>query len=155
MSAVWKRGRGRLGILHPLLGRWEARADSPMGPVRCTRIFTPILATTRIRLDARWEFAEGGGADSRVYEELAIIGAGDDGRVRFWSFTSDGKSSQGVVADVTDIHPSAVGFEAQMPAGLARMAYWPDENGGFRWAVESRNTKGWRRFVEHRYRPLT
>jgi len=59
------------------------------------------------------------------------------------------------VADVTDLHPEAVGFEAQMPAGLARMAYWPEEDGGFVWVVESKNAKGWRRFVEHRYRPVS
>jgi hypothetical protein len=33
----------------------------------------------------------------------------------------------GAFADVSDIHPEAIGFEAQMPAGLTRMAYWPDE----------------------------
>jgi hypothetical protein len=32
------------------------------------------------------------------------------------------------------------------------MAYWPDEDGGFVWVVESKNAKGWSRFVEHRYR---
>ena len=87
------------------------------------------------------------------YQELAIIGVGDEGQVRFWSFTSDGKLPEGVVTDVTDIHSEAVGFEAVMPAGIARMAYWPVEDGGFRWAVESKNAKGWRRFTEHHYRP--
>ncbi len=66
-------------------------------------------------------------------------------------FTSDGKRSEGTLADVTDVHPEAVGFEAQMPAGLARMVYWPDEAGGFRWAVESKNKRGWKRFTEHHY----
>jgi hypothetical protein len=87
-----------------------------------------------------------------VYEEVAVIGPGEGGAVSFWSFTSDGKRSQGTAADVTDIHPEAVGFEAKMPAGLARMVYWPDGEGGFRWAVESRTARGWRRFVEHCYR---
>jgi len=54
------------------------------------------------------------------------------------------------VADVTDLHPEAVGFEAHMPAGFARMAYWPAGD-GFIWVVESKNAKGWRRFVEHHY----
>src|SRR5262249_19516510 len=71
----------------------------------------------------------------------------------FWSFTSDGKRSQGTVADVTDVHAEAIGFEAEMPAGLARMVYWPDDDGGFFWVVESKNKKGWRRFVEHNYKP--
>ena len=52
---------------------------------------------------------------------------------------------------MTDLHPEAVGFEAQMPAGLARFAYWPEEGGGFVFVVESRNAKGWSRFVEHHY----
>ena len=82
-----------------------------------------------------------------------MIGVGDGGQVCFWSFTSDGKRSQGVLADVTDLHPEAVGFEADMPAGRARMAYWPEEAGGFHWVVESKTKKGWRRFVHHSYRP--
>ena len=52
---------------------------------------------------------------------------------------------------MTGIHPDAIGFEAQMPAGPARMAYWPDAVEGFRWAVESKNKRGWKRFVEHHY----
>ena len=95
----------------------------------------------------RWEIGTG-----RAYEELAIIGVGDESAVRFWSFTSDGKHSTGVLADVTDVHPEAVGFEARMPAGLARMIYWPDGASGFRWAVESKTKTGWRRFTEHQYR---
>jgi hypothetical protein len=55
---------------------------------------------------------------------------------------------------VTDLHPEAIGFEAHMPAGLARMAYWPEEGGGFHWVVESRTKKGWNRFVDHSYRAV-
>lgn len=69
----------------------------------------------------------------------------------FWSFTNDGKRSQGRLADVSDIHAEAIGFEAQMPAGLARQAYWPDGDGGVHWMVESKNKKGWHRFTEHHY----
>jgi hypothetical protein len=47
----------------------------------------------------------------------------------------------------------AVGFEAQRPAGLARMAYWPDSDGDFFLVVESKNKKGWKRFLEHHYPP--
>lgn len=148
MGKTWKKGRGKLGFLQPLLGCWTAESNSEMGPVRCTRSFEPVLGGAYVELDARWEFGGGG----KVYEERALIGSGDDGKVCFWSFTSDGKRSQGTVADVTDLHPEAIGFEARMPAGLARMAYWPDEDGGFVWVVESKNAKGWRRFVEHRYR---
>jgi hypothetical protein len=142
----WKRGRGKLGFLDPLIGTWKAKADSPMGPLSCTRSFQPILNGSYIQLTAVWDMGKG------VYQELAIIGAGPDGKVSFWSFTSDGKRSSGQVADVTDLHPEAIGFEAQMPAGLARMAYWPDESDGWHWAVEAKGKKGWRRFTEHHYK---
>jgi hypothetical protein len=163
MGKAWKKGRGRLCILTPLLGRWSATGDSPMGPVRCTRVLDTVLGGAYVRLEARWEFgavppkasAECPDAPAKPgggYQEIALFGAGEGGGVAFWSFTSDGKRSQGASADVTDIHPEAVGFEAQMPAGLARMAYWPDGDGGFFFVVESKNKKGWRRFLEHHYR---
>ena len=91
---------------------------------------------------------------NRAYEEVALFGVGESGKLCFWSYTSDGKRSQGEIADVSDIHDKAIGFEAHMPAGLARMAYWPDETDGFHWAVESKNAKGWRRFTEHHYRSV-
>ena len=80
------------------------------------------------------------------------MGADAEGTVRFWSFTSDGKRSEGKVADVTDLHPEAVGFEAEMPAGLARFAYWPADE-GYAFVVEAKTKKGWSRMVDHRYRP--
>ena len=161
---AWKKGRGKLGLLHPLLGSWVAESDSPMGPLRCTRSFSSVLGGNYVHLEARWEFsavpgsaqsprAKVASAGMKQYQEIAIFGVGDDGAVAFWSFTSDGKHSQGKVTDVTDIHKDAIGFEAQMPAGLARMAYWPDGAAGFHWVVEARNAKGWRRFTEHHYRP--
>jgi hypothetical protein len=163
MAKLWKRGRGNLGFLQPLLGRWVADAITPIGPVHCSRTFAKTLHDTYILLDARWEFpptaakpSSGSPSPSqgpRVYEELALIGVSRDGTVGFWSFTSDGKNSTGTVADVTDIHEEALGFEAQMPAGLARMVYWPDPDGSFHWAVESKSAKGWKRFAEHHYHP--
>jgi hypothetical protein len=163
MAKVWKKGRGKLGILAPLFGRWSAEADSPMGRLRCTRVFEAVLGGSYVRLEARWQFGaareratgectDGAAKLGRGYEEIALFGAGEDGGTAFWSFTSDGKRSQGASADVTDIHPEAVGLEAQMPAGLARMAYWPDGEGGLHFAVESKNKKGWKRFLEHHYR---
>ena len=163
MASLWKKGRGKLGFLQPLLGSWLAQADTPMGPVRCTRVFT-AFGDSYVRLEAAWEFSaaaaklkEACADDSlkggKVYREIALIGAGDGGAVNFWSFTSDGKRSNGSVADVSDIHAEGIGFEAQMPGGLARMAYWPDGDGGFSFAVESKNRKGWKRFLEHHYRP--
>jgi hypothetical protein len=150
MTKLWKKGRGKLGVFAPILSSWVAEAESPMGPVRCHRKLEPVLGSNYLRLEVRWEIGSGG--SSRVYEELAVIGVEDDGVVSFWSFTSDGKRSRGTLADVPDIHPEAIGFEADMPAGRARMAYWPDQDGGFRWAVESKTKKGWNRFTEHSYR---
>lgn len=146
MSKQWKKGRGKLGVMEPLLGEWIATADTPMGPVCCRRRLTKILGGSRIEMRVRWEFDT-----DKAYEELAIIGVGHEDVVSFWSFTSDGKRSEGVICDVTDVHPEAVGFEAQMPAGIARMVYWPDDHDGFHWAVESKNKTGWRRFTEHHY----
>lgn len=142
--AAWKKGPGKLGVLAPLLGSWEASAQSPMGKVRCTRTFTPVLGGKYVQLVARWEFA------GKAYEEIALYGV-KEGKLSFWSFTSDGKRSEGTIADGTDVDPGAIAFEAQMPAGLARMIYWPKEGGGFNWAVESKTKKGWNRFTEHRY----
>jgi hypothetical protein len=142
---VWKKGRGKLGFLDPLIGTWRAEADSEMGKVVCVRTFTRVLEGAYVQLTADWEFAQG------AYKEIALIGIGPDKQVNFWSFTSDKKQSQGYVADMTDIHPQAIGFEAQMPAGLARMAYWPDDEAGFHWVVESKTKKGWNRFTEHHY----
>jgi hypothetical protein len=143
-NASWKKGPGKLGVLSPLLGAWKASAMSPMGKVRCTRTFTPILHGKYVQLVARWEFG------AKIYEEIALYGV-SNGKVSFWSFTSDGKRSEGVIADGTDVHPQAIAFEAEMPAGRARMIYWPNESGGCRWAVEAKTKKGWRRFTEHTY----
>jgi hypothetical protein len=145
---IWKRGRGKLGVLEPLLGEWEAAVDSPESEFRRTRKFSRILGGKYVLLEARWELA------AKPYEELAIYGVDDSGQIRFWSFTSDGRRSEGQLADVSDVHPQAVGFEAQMPAGLARMAYWPAEGGGIYWVVESKAKRRWNRFTQHCYRRL-
>lgn len=142
--AKWKRGPGKLGILAPIMGAWQANAMSPMGKVRCTRTFTRILNGKYVQLLARWEFG------AQAYEETAIYGIAG-GKLSFWSFTSDGKRSEGTIADGSDVDPEAIAFEAQMPAGRARMIYWPNDEGGFNWAVEAKTKKGWRRFTEHKY----
>ena len=33
-TKLWKKGRGKLGPLAPLHGKWVAEPTSPMGPVR-------------------------------------------------------------------------------------------------------------------------
>ena len=111
----WKKGRGKLGIFSPLLGTWQAKADSEMGPVKCQRKFSKELSGKYIRLDANWEYSSG------TYDEIAMIGVNREKEICFWSFTSDGKQSEGKLADVSDIHPQAIGFEAQMPVSGA----WP------------------------------
>jgi len=142
---VWKKGRGKLGAFAPLFGTWSAEAESPQGKVNCQRTFSKVLNDSHIHLRAVWHIG------ALTYEEVAFFGVDREGTTRFWSFTSDGKQSQGQIADVSELHPEALGFEAQMPAGLARQAYWPDDQDGFYWVVESRTRKGWNRFTEHRY----
>ncbi|MDH5359960.1 MAG: hypothetical protein OEX03_05310 [Gammaproteobacteria bacterium] len=145
----WKKGRGKLGIFDPLLGQWRAEAESEMGFVICTRKFNRVLDGKFLRLEANWQIGR-----DKSYDEIAMIGVDRDKQIKFWSFTSDGKNSHGVLAEVTDLHPLGIGFEAQMEAGLARMAYWPDEEQGFHWVVESKTKKGWKRFIAHHYLPL-
>ncbi|MCX6132795.1 MAG: hypothetical protein NTU47_03180 [Ignavibacteriales bacterium] len=149
IKAQWKKGRGKLGILAPLIGSWKTETKLPAGygTAGCTRTFESILNGTCVQLRAQWKFDKG------MYEEIALFGF-HDGKLSFWSFTSDGKRSQGILTDGRDIHPEAVAFEAQMPAGLARMIYWPGDNGGINWAVESKTKKGWNRFTEHHYVPV-
>ncbi len=143
---IWKKGRGKLGLFEPLIGSWWAEADSPMGRIGCSRSFKRILRDRYVLLEVTWRMP-----GDKIYEEHAMFGVGDSGDISFWSFTSDGKRSEGAIADGTDIHPEAIAFEAQMPAGLARMVYWPAEDGGLNWVVESKTKKGWNRFVHHRY----
>ncbi|MEO8197375.1 MAG: hypothetical protein ABI689_11715 [Thermoanaerobaculia bacterium] len=145
-KSSWKRGRGKLGVLDPLLGSWEAETDSPRGPIRCRRRFSRILAGKRVLLEAAWHLPAG------VYEEHAVYGLDDSGKLAFWSFTSDGKQSHGTLTAATDVHPEAIAFAAQMPAGLARMVYWPGDDGQLDWAVESKTNRGWNRFTIHHYR---
>ena len=99
-----------------------------------------------MQLTTNWEMGE------KSYDEVALYGVKPDGSIGFWSFTSDGKHSEGYLADVSDIDPLAIGFEAHMPAGLGRMAYWPDQTEGFHWVVEAQTKKGWSRFTTHHYR---
>lgn len=164
MPQPWKKGRGKLGPLAPLLGSWVAAIDKPM-PMNCTRTYAPF-GEKYVRLDADWKF---GGANDmeklseaqrkamqayagKGYKEVCFFGPDADGVLTFWSYTSDGKKSQGKLADATDVHPQAVCFEAQMDAGLSRQVFWPDKEAGMLWAVEARNKKGWSRFSLHHYR---
>jgi hypothetical protein len=146
MKKIWKKGSGKIGVLGPLIGAWVAKSDTAMGRVKCTRTFSKFHGENWILLDADWDF---GG--KHYYKEYAIYGVDEAGQLAFWSFTSDAKKSQGFLADGADIHPEAIAFEAQMPAGLARMIYWPADGGGINLAVESKTKKGWNRFTHHQY----
>ena len=107
-----------------------------------------ILQGKYIELKAHWT------ASNLNYEDLTLFGVNAEKEVNFWSFQSDGKQAKGFLATADDIHPEAISFEAQMPAGYARQVYWPDEKEGFHWVVESKTKKGWNRFVHHHYLPL-
>lgn len=147
---AWKKARGALGALKPLIGRWAnepSRSADKASAMTCTREFS-MFGDKAVQLDARWDM--GGG---RVYREIAFYRAGVGPKLCFSSFTNDGKSSEGVLCDGRDIHPQAIAFEAKMPAGVARMVYWPTDDGeGFYFAVESKTKKGWKRFFLHTYR---
>ena len=145
----WKKGRGALGIFEPLLGSWIAQpaGDQLASKASCIRSFTRLW-DGYVRLDARWSQGPG-----RAYEEMALFGKNREGALAFWSFTSDGKQSQGAPVDGSDVHPQAIAFAAEMPAGIARFVYWPHETEGFYFAVESKTQKGWNRFLRHHYLP--
>lgn len=150
MTQVWKKGRGKLGPMAPLLGKWKAETDTPMGPVSCEREYAKF-GDGYVRLDAVWKFRAPKGDAPREYREICLFGPDRDGVLTYWSYTSDGKKSSGRLSEAPDVHPLAVCFEAQMDAGLARQVFWPDEKAGMLWAVESRNKKGWNRFSLHHY----
>ena len=142
----WKKGRGKLGVFAPLVGQWRSSADTEMGRVTCVRQFEFVLNGKYVQLDADWLIAE----KNYRYQERCLFGPRPDKTLAFWSFTSDGKHSEGWLSAAPDIHPQALCFEADMDAGRARQIYWPGIEGFF-WAVESKNKKGWKRFVEHHY----
>lgn len=145
----WKKGRGKLGIFEPLIGDWEVveKSEDRMN-VRCVRKFEKTLQGKYIQLNADWHLPD------KIYEDYTLFGVNANKEICFWSFQSDGKQAQGQLADASDIHPEAIGFEAQMPGGLARQVYWPDEKEGFHWVVESKTKKGWNQIVHHHYKPL-
>lgn len=182
MIKLWKKGRGKLGFLDPLIGTWRAKTVSENGPVDCVRSFKPILKDGYVQLTANWKVgpAPSGKASAKpeagtkrdganqaalgegspkpgssyTYDEIALIGTGGEKNVRFWSFTSDGKQTYGVAADASDLHPEAIGFEATVMGRQARQVYYPAQDGDMIWVVEAKAKKGWNRFVEHRYKRI-
>ncbi len=148
----WRSGRGVLGPLRPLLGHWITLPGdglSAAAQMRCSRSFVQ-LGKGWIELDARWQTGP-----LKEYRERAFFGPDEGGRLAFFSFTSDCKRSTGHLSDASEIHAEAIVFEAQMPAGMARMVYWPLATGdpGFHFAVESKSKKGWNRFLAQAFGP--
>lgn len=144
MFAHWKPGRGKMGFMQPLLGTWLATdPDTPMGKVVCTRSYTKVLDGKFIRVEANWEIGE-----SKTYQEIAHYGLNREKVPSFWSFTSDGGHSIGHLADVEAMHEGAKGFEAEMPAGLARFGFWPSETGMI-WAADAKTKTGWQSMIRH------
>jgi hypothetical protein len=150
MATVWKKGRGKLGPMAPLLGRWMARAESPMGALTCVRDYQKF-GDGYVRLEAEWRIGAKG-AD-KPYREVCLFGPDKDGVLAFWSYTNDGKKSSGRLSTAPDVHPQAVCFEAEMGHGTARQVFWPADSGGMHWVVEARTKKGWSRLADHHYRP--
>lgn len=145
MYAHWKPGRGKMGFMQPLLGTWLAiDPDTPMGKVVCRRAYTKVLDGKFIRLEANWDIGDG----KKTYQEIAHYGLNRDKVPSFWSFTSDGGQSEGRLADVESMHDGAKGFEAEMPAGLARFGIWPNETGMI-WAAEAKTKTGWLPMIHH------
>ena len=166
MAQAWKKGRGKLGPMAPLLGRWTATTEQNGFAVTCLRAYQPF-GDGWVRLEAEWRFGppkKGSKATeaqkaamsayaSRTYRETCFFGPDKDGVLTFWSYTNDGKRSSGKLSEAADIHPQAVCFEAQMDMGLARQVFWPADSGGMHWVVEAKLKKGWRRIADHHYRP--
>jgi hypothetical protein len=137
--------------MKPLLGNWISppQEQESQAPAICTRRLE-LLGKGWISLRAVWHLGP-----NKEYSEQALFGATPLGNLGFYSFTSDGKRSEGALCNGTDVHPTAIAFESEMPAGVARMIYWPLDSGvGFNFAVESRVRKGWRRFLRHKYQPI-
>lgn len=150
---AWSNGRGKLGVFKPLMGSFSVTTSTEMGNMTCHREFSQALDGKYVELKATWTFENG---ERKPYRETCLFGVDKDGKICFWSFTNDGKQSNGWLSTAPDIHEQAICFEADMDAGRARQIYWPSETGeGFDWAVENRTKKGWNRFVLHHYLPTS
>jgi hypothetical protein len=140
--------RATVRFFTPLLDKqWVAEGDGPMGSYTCKRRFERVLEGKYVRMTVLWQFGD------KTYEEIAMFGRDPaEKRLTFWSFTSDGKNSRGVNVDADDIPNGAVAFEAQMPAGLARMILWTSERRSrLHVTVESATKKGWNSLLEQRH----
>lgn len=144
----FKFGRGLLGPLKPLIGSWLHTGEHHGQPVSVTRTYEP-WGKGWVKLTAAWTLP------GKDYVEIAFYGPTDDGTLGFYSFTNDGRRSEGHLADGSDIHDQAIAFVARFPAGTGRMIAWPrdDDQPGFDFAVESQARQGWNRFLVQRFGP--
>jgi len=141
-------GRNPLELLDPLLGDWVAEGESPIGPYRCRRRFRRTLGDTHVQLDTHWEYA------SNLFEELTMFATDDVHGLQYWSFTSNGDQSVGYLTAAGGLSEDATVFESLVPTGKMRMSYWPTGLAGIVvFVVEAKTRDGWRRILEHRYRP--
>lgn len=136
--------------MKPLLGRWIHQGAHNGQTVRVERTYE-AWGKGWVRLTAIWTMP------GRDYVETAFYGASQDGTLGFYSFTNDGKRSEGRLAEGADVHAQAVAFVAKFPAGTGRMIAWPRGDGqpGFDFAVESQTKKGWNRFLLQRFDPAS
>ena len=141
-------GRGLLGPMKPLMGDWAWSGEHASQSIIARRTYEPF-GKGWVRLTAVWTMP------GRDYVETAFYGPADDGTLGFYSFTNDGKRSEGRLADGSDVHAQAVAFVAKFPAGTGRMIAWPRDDGapGFDFAVESQTKRGWNRFLQQRFGP--
>jgi hypothetical protein len=129
------------------IGLWVTEGKGPMGTYRCERVFEELRGGKYLRLTVVWDIPGG------KYEELAVYGVDPASRrLRFWSFTSDGKRSEGELTAPADVAKDALCFEADFSGRRARMIWSPVGPEGFTVAVEARNKKGWKRFLEQQFR---
>ena len=77
MATAWMKGRGRMGPMAPLIGRWKAMAASPTGLVACVGDYQKP-SDLYVRLDAEWRF-KGKQTEMKSYREVCIFGPGPDG----------------------------------------------------------------------------
>ena len=151
MDGDGKRG-ATVRFFDPLLDRrWVTEDEGPMGAYTCERRFERVLDRKFVRMNVRWEF------DDKTYEEIAMFGRDSrEKRVAFWSFTSDGKNSYGANVPPDDDAPDgAVVFEAEMPAGLARMILWTtDKHEQLHVLVESKTKSGWNSIIAQTHLPV-
>ncbi len=95
-------------------------------------------------LDAEWDFG------GKFYKEHAIYGVDAGGDVAFWSFTSDGKRSRGVLqrAGCPPRSHRLRGRNASRPCPNDLLAR---NRRHYALGRKSKTKKGWNRFTEHTY----